>query len=460
MAKASKAFVCQACGAVTTRWSGKCAACGEWNSIIEETSSPSGPPALIAIKGGKGRPAAFESLQVESLDAPRLPTGMAEFDRVLGGGLVPGSAVLVGGDPGIGKSTLLLQAAARLALTGAPVVYLSGEEAPAQVRMRASRLGLTQAPVALGTETNLANIIATLRKAGPPSLIVIDSVQTLWSEGLEAAPGTISQLRGCASALVSHAKGSGSTLVLVGHVTKDGQIAGPKVIEHVVDTVLYFEGHSGHQFRILRAVKNRFGPTDEIGVFEMRYDGLQQVENPSALFLSDRDRGAPGTAVFAGMEGTRPILVELQALVAPSTLGTPRRAVVGSDPNRLAMLIAVLEARCGVRLAGHDVYLNVAGGLKLGDPAADLAAAAALLSSFTGRPAPEDTVYFGEVSLTGAVRAVGHMDQRLKEVAKLGFMRAVVPAACAPDRELRHLRLMPVFQLHELVAWFGLSEPD
>jgi len=460
MAKASKAFVCQACGAVTTRWSGKCTACGEWNSIIEETASPSGPPALIAIKGGKGRPASFESLQVETLDAPRLPTGMAEFDRVLGGGLVPGSAVLVGGDPGIGKSTLLLQAAARLALTGAPVVYLSGEEAPAQVRIRAARLGLTQAPVALGTETNLANIIATLSKAGAPSLIVIDSVQTLWSEGLEAAPGTISQLRGCASALVSYAKGSGSTLVLVGHVTKDGQIAGPKVIEHVVDTVLYFEGHSGHQFRILRAVKNRFGPTDEIGVFEMRYDGLQQVENPSALFLSDRDRGAPGTAVFGGMEGTRPILIELQALVAPSTLGTPRRAVVGSDPNRLAMLIAVLEARCGVRLAGHDVYLNVAGGLKLGDPAADLAAAAALLSSFTGRPAPEDTVYFGEVSLTGAVRAVGHMDQRLKEAAKLGFTRAVVPAACASERELRDLPLMPVSQLHELVAWFGLPEPD
>ncbi len=460
MAKASKAFVCQACGAVTTRWSGKCTACGEWNSIIEETASPSGPPALIAIKGGKGRPASFESLQVETLDAPRLPTGMAEFDRVLGGGLVPGSAVLVGGDPGIGKSTLLLQAAARLALTGAPVVYLSGEEAPAQVRIRAARLGLTQAPVALGTETNLANIIATLSNAGAPSLIVIDSVQTLWSEGLEAAPGTISQLRGCASALVSYAKGSGSTLVLVGHVTKDGQIAGPKVIEHVVDTVLYFEGHSGHQFRILRAVKNRFGPTDEIGVFEMRYDGLQQVENPSALFLSDRDRGAPGTAVFGGMEGTRPILIELQALVAPSTLGTPRRAVVGSDPNRLAMLIAVLEARCGVRLAGHDVYVNVAGGLKLGDPAADLAAAAALLSSFTGRPAPEDTVYFGEVSLTGAVRAVGHMDQRLKEAAKLGFTRAVVPAACASERELRDLPLMPVSQLHELVAWFGLPEPD
>jgi len=455
MAKVSKAFVCQACGAVTTRWSGKCAACGEWNSIIEEAAAASGPPALVAIKGGKGRPASFEGLQAASLDAPRLPTGMAEFDRVLGGGLVPGSAVLVGGDPGIGKSTLLLQAAAGLAQSGASVIYLSGEEAPAQVRMRAARLGLSQAPVALGTETNLANIIATLAKAGAPALIVIDSVQTLWSEGLEAAPGTISQLRGCASALVSYAKGSGSTLVLVGHVTKDGQIAGPKVIEHIVDTVLYFEGQSGHQFRILRAVKNRFGPTDEIGVFEMRFEGLQQVENPSALFLSDRDQGAPGTAVFAGMEGTRPILVELQALVAPSLLSMPRRAVVGSDPNRLAMLLAVLEARCGVRLAGHDVYLNVAGGLKLGDPAADLAAAASLLSSFTGRPAPEDTVFFGEVSLTGAVRTVGHMDQRLKEAAKLGFTRAVVPTACAPDREFQDIRLMAVSQLHELVAWFG-----
>ncbi|MGO8840947.1 MAG: DNA repair protein RadA [Methyloceanibacter sp.] len=455
MAKVSKAFVCQACGAVTTRWSGKCAACGEWNSIIEEAAAASGPPALVAIKGGKGRPASFEGLQAASLDAPRLPTGMAEFDRVLGGGLVPGSAVLVGGDPGIGKSTLLLQAAAGLAQSGASVIYLSGEEAPAQVRMRAARLGLSQAPVALGTETNLANIIATLAKAGAPALIVIDSVQTLWSEGLEAAPGTISQLRGCASALVSYAKGSGSTLVLVGHVTKDGQIAGPKVIEHIVDSVLYFEGQSGHQFRILRAVKNRFGPTDEIGVFEMRFEGLQQVENPSALFLSDRDQGAPGTAVFAGMEGTRPILVELQALVAPSLLSMPRRAVVGSDPNRLAMLLAVLEARCGVRLAGHDVYLNVAGGLKLGDPAADLAAAASLLSSFTGRPAPEDTVFFGEVSLTGAVRTVGHMDQRLKEAAKLGFTRAVVPTACAPDREFQDIRLMAVSQLHELVAWFG-----
>jgi DNA repair protein RadA/Sms len=458
MAKASKAFVCQACGAVTSRWAGKCGSCGEWNSIVEEAAPPPGTPALVAIKGGKARPAVFEGLETETIDAPRFPTGIAELDRVLGGGLVPGSAVLVGGDPGIGKSTLLLQAAAALASSGGSVVYLSGEEATAQVRMRAARLGLAKAPVALGTETNLAAIVATLGKGLPPALVVIDSVQTLWSESLESAPGTISQLRGCASALVSFAKKSGSALVLVGHVTKDGQIAGPKVIEHMVDTVLYFEGQSGHQFRILRAVKNRFGPTDEIGVFEMRFDGLREVENPSALFLSDRETGAPGTAVFGGMEGTRPILVEIQALVAPSLLSMPRRAVVGWDPNRLAMLIAVLEARCGVRLGGHDVYLNVAGGLKLGDPAADLAAAAALLSSFTGRASPEDTVYFGEVSLTGAVRAVAHSDQRLKEAAKLGFGRAVLPAAFASDRAVEGLSLAPLSGLDELVAWFGPPE--
>lgn len=452
MAKASRAFVCQACGAVTSKWSGKCAACGEWNSIIEE-AAPSGSPALVAIKGGKGRLASFESLAAVTRDAPRLKTGIAELDRVLGGGLVPGSAVLVGGDPGIGKSTLLLQAAAKLAEAGLRVVYLSGEEAPAQVRLRAARLGLADAPVALGTETNLANIVATLGSGPPPALVIIDSVQTLWSEAVEAAPGTISQLRGSASALISYAKTSGATLVLVGHVTKDGQIAGPKVIEHMVDTVLYFENLSGHQFRLLRAVKNRFGPTDEIGVFEMRFEGLKEVENPSALFLSDHDRGAPGTAVFAGMEGTRPILVEIQALVAPSALGTPRRAVVGWDPNRLSMLIAVLEARCGVRLADHDVYLNVAGGLRLNEPAADLAAAAALLSSYAGRSAHEDTVFFGEVSLTGAVRAVGHMDQRLKEAAKLGFARAVVPAVASEgDRQVKAMTLMPLSQLEGLVA--------
>jgi DNA repair protein RadA/Sms len=456
MAKISKAYVCQSCGASTARWSGKCPTCGEWNSMIEEAATATASPALVSIKGGKGRLAAFETLAAETVDAPRHRTGIAELDRVLGGGLVPGSAVLVGGDPGIGKSTLLLQAAADLAQDGARVVYLSGEEATAQVRMRAARLGLSGAPVALGTETNIASIIATLGSAPAPALVIIDSVQTLWSEGIDTAPGTISQLRGCASALISYAKTSGSTVVLVGHVTKDGQIAGPKVIEHMVDTVLYFESLSGHQFRILRAVKNRFGPTDEIGVFEMRLEGLKEVENPSALFLNDADRGSPGTAVLAGMEGTRPILVEIQALVAPSSLGTPRRAVVGWDPSRLSMLLAVLEARCGVRLGSHDVYLNVAGGLRLTEPAADLAAAAALLSSFAGRPAPEDTVYFGEVSLTGAVRAVGHTDQRLKEAAKLGFARAIVPTTVAGDGMTEGIALNPVAQLDELVAWFAL----
>ncbi|MHA1517149.1 MAG: DNA repair protein RadA [Alphaproteobacteria bacterium] len=455
MAKESKTYVCQSCGAVSARWTGKCPSCGAWNTIVEEAATPAGSPALIAIKGGKGRLASFETLSAKTEDAPRIKTSIAELDRVLGGGLVPGAAVLVGGDPGIGKSTLLLQTAAKLAQHGHRVIYLSGEEAPPQVRMRAARLGVAEAPVSLGTETNVASIIATLGNGPAPKLVIIDSVQTLWSEGIDSAPGTISQLRSCAAALISYAKVSGTTLVLVGHVTKDGQIAGPKVIEHMVDTVLYFESLSGHQFRILRAVKNRFGPTDEIGVFEMRYEGLTEVENPSALFLNDANRRAPGTTVLAGMEGTRPILVEIQALVAPSSLGTPRRAVVGWDPNRLSMLLAVLEARCGVRLGTQDVYLNVAGGLRLTEPAADLAAAAALLSSFKGRPVPEDTFYFGEVSLTGAIRAVGHTDQRLKEAAKLGFARGVVPAASlAGEREAQGIALNPLSQLDELVARF------
>jgi DNA repair protein RadA/Sms len=452
MAKAKTVYACTECGGQSPKWQGQCPHCGTWNTLVETLDAPA-PARFESVAGTRSTVTPLAS--VKPRPSSRIPTGIEEFDRVLGGGLVAGGVILLGGDPGIGKSTLLLQAAAKLAQAGARVVYLSGEEAPAQVRMRAARLGLAHAPVALGTETNLANIVATLGSTVPPVLVIIDSVQTLWSESVEAAPGTITQLRGCASALISHAKGSGSTLVLVGHVTKDGQIAGPKVIEHMVDTVLYFEGLSGHQFRVLRSVKNRFGPTDEIGVFEMRSDGLKEVDNPSALFLSDRDRDAPGTAVFAGMEGTRPILVEIQGLVAPSLLGTPRRAVVGWDPNRLAMLLAVLEARCGVRLGSHDVYLNVAGGLRLQEPAADLAAAAALISSLTGKPAPEDTVYFGEVSLTGAVRAVGHMDQRLKEAAKLGFARAVVPAVASDNWEAKDIRLSPISQLDDLVALFS-----
>jgi len=390
---------------------------------------------------------------VDATAARARPTGLDELDRVLGGGLVPGAVVLLAGEPGVGKSTLLLEAGA-LAAGSSPVLYVTGEESAAQVRLRAERIGAISRQLFLAAETDLGAVLGHVQ-AVRPALLIVDSVQTIGVAEADGVPGGVTQVREVAAALTALAKQQALTTVLVGHVTKDGSVAGPRTLEHIVDVVLHFDGDSHGQLRTVRAVKNRFGPTDEIGVFEMRFEGLQQVENPSALFLSDRDQGAPGTAVFAGMEGTRPILVELQALVAPSLLSMPRRAVVGSDPNRLAMLLAVLEARCGVRLAGHDVYLNVAGGLKLGDPAADLAAAASLLSSFTGRPAPEDTVFFGEVSLTGAVRTVGHMDQRLKEAAKLGFTRAVVPTACAPDREFQDIRLMAVSQLHELVAWFG-----
>jgi DNA repair protein RadA/Sms len=340
---------------------------------------------------------------------------------------VRGSVLLLGGDPGIGKSTLLIQACAALARANVKVVYISGEEASAQVRLRADRLGLAQSPVELAAETSVEDILATFEATGTPRFVVIDSIQTMWTDTVESAPGTVTQVRGSAQALIRYAKRSGATVILVGHVTKDGQIAGPRVVEHMVDAVLSFEGDGGRDFRILRAVKNRFGPTDEIGVFEMTGLGLQEVSNPSALFLSERDLGSPGTAVFAGMEGTRPLLVEIQALVAPTTLGTPRRAVVGWDTARLSMVLAVLDAHCGVRLGNHDVYLNVAGGLRIQEPAADLAVAAALISSLAGAALPADAVYFGEVSLSGSVRPVAHAGARLKEAAKLGFKRAVAP---------------------------------
>ena len=420
-------FACQACGAVYTRWQGKCDACGAWSTISEEANVTASVPAAQRA-GRKGRPVALESLEGASKPAPRLVSGIGELDRVAGGGFVPGSVILIGGDPGIGKSTLLVQASAALAHGGLNVVYVSGEEAVDQVRLRAHRLGLAAAPVGLAAETNAENILATLGAGPPAHMVVIDSIQTMWSDSVESAPGTVTQVRTSAQLLVRHAKQTGACVILVGHVTKDGQIAGPRVVEHMVDAVFSFEGDGGHQFRILRAQKNRFGPTDEIGVFEMTGAGLAEVPNPSELFLSNRDADAPGTAVFAGMEGTRPVLVEIQALVAPSSLGTPRRAVVGWDTSRLAMVLAVLDARCGVRLGGHDVYLNVAGGFRINEPAADLAVAAALVSALTGAPLPADAVYFGEASLTGAVRQVSQAPARLKEAAKLGFARAVVPA--------------------------------
>ncbi|MBS0122896.1 DNA repair protein RadA [Thetidibacter halocola] len=424
MAKAPLNFVCQSCGAGFSKWSGRCENCGEWNSIQEETPLSSGPKSKALT--ARGRTIPLTDLASKEAPPPRTASGLDELDRVLGGGLVPASAVLVGGDPGIGKSTLLLQAAASFARAGLSVIYISGEEASAQIRLRAQRLGLADAPVKLATETNLRDIVTTL-DTERPDLAIVDSIQTMWADNVDSAPGSVSQVRAAAHELTTFAKKRGSAVIMVGHVTKDGQIAGPRVVEHMVDTVLYFEGERGHQFRILRSVKNRFGPADEIGVFEMTGAGLAEVSNPSALFLSERGGPTPGSVVFAGIEGTRPVLVEFQALVAPSPHSQARRSVVGWDGGRLAMILAVLESRCGIPFAGLDVYLNVAGGMKIGEPAADLAVAAALLSAREDAALPAETVVFGEISLSGSLRPVGQTENRLKEARKLGFSTAILP---------------------------------
>jgi DNA repair protein RadA/Sms len=443
MAKARTQFICQNCGTVHPRWVGKCEGCGQWNTIVEE--DPMG-----GIGGGpgrtpkKGRPVALTTLSGEIEDAPRITTGISELDRATGGGFVRGSAVLIGGDPGIGKSTVLMQAAAALSRYKHRVIYVSGEEAVAQVRLRAQRLG--------AADTNVEDILATLGDGKRPDLVIIDSIQTLWSDIVDSAPGTVTQVRTGVQAMIRFAKQTGATVVLVGHVTKEGQIAGPRVVEHMVDAVLYFEGDRGHHYRILRTVKNRFGPTDEIGVFEMSDKGLREVSNPSELFLGERNAKSPGAAVFAGMEGTRPVLVEVQALVAPTSLGTPRRAVVGWDGARLSMILAVLEAHCGVRLGQHDVYLNVAGGYRISEPAADLAVASALVSSLAGLALPSDCVYFGEVSLSGAIRPVAHTAQRLKEAEKLGFSQAVLPSASADLPKGNGMSWSEMESLPDLVA--------
>ncbi|OLP58561.1 DNA repair protein RadA [Xaviernesmea oryzae] len=451
MAKARPSFICQNCGTVHSRWVGKCEGCGQWNTVIEEdpTAGIGGGPGKVPKKG---RAVALTTLDGEAEDAPRVATGISELDRATGGGFVRGSAVLIGGDPGIGKSTVLMQAAAALARQGHRIIYVSGEEAVAQVRLRAQRLGAADSSVLLAAETNVEDILATLSDGKRPDLVIIDSIQTLWSDLVESAPGTVTQVRTGVQAMIRFAKQTGATVVLVGHVTKEGQIAGPRVVEHMVDAVLYFEGDRGHHYRILRTVKNRFGPTDEIGVFEMSDRGLREVTNPSELFLGERNAKAPGAAVFAGMEGTRPVLVEVQALVAPTSLGTPRRAVVGWDSARLSMILAVLEAHCGVRLGSHDVYLNVAGGYRIAEPAADLAVASALVSSLAGLALPPDCVYFGEVSLSGAIRPVAHTSHRLKEAEKLGFAQAVLPASSADLPKGSAQRWSEMESLPDLVA--------
>ncbi|GHA35237.1 DNA repair protein RadA [Devosia pacifica] len=450
MARSRSSFVCQACGAVSARWAGRCDACGEWNSIVEELTD-SGVGAGPKAARSSGKPTELVPLSGETESAARVTCNITELDRVTGGGFVRGSALLVGGDPGIGKSTLLLQAAAALAKAGRRVVYVSGEEAIAQVRLRAQRLGLGEAEVLLASETNIEIILATLESGPAPDLVIIDSIQTLWTDRVDSAPGTVTQVRTSAQALTRFAKKSGAAVVLVGHVTKDGQIAGPRVVEHMVDAVLYFEGDASHTFRILRGVKNRYGATDEIGVFEMTALGLQEVSNPSALFLDQRDENAAGSAVFAGMEGTRPLLIEIQALVSPSPLGTPRRAVVGWDSSRLSMILAVLETRCGVRIGANDIYLNVAGGLRINEPAADLAVAAALISSLTNSPLPSDAVYFGEISLAGGVRPVVHGALRLREAEKLGFASAATARLNSADRR-DGLQISEYSELAELIG--------
>ena len=413
----------------------------------------------------RSKPIEFAGIEGSADKEPRRATGLAEFDRVCGGGLVPGSAVLIGGDPGVGKSTLLLQVAAALG-SGGPgkaqsCAYISGEEAVEQLRLRARRLGLAGAEVKLAAATSVRDIAASLDGAGAPAAVIVDSIQTLYVDSLESAPGTVSQVRASAQELIRLAKMRGFTLLLAGHVTKDGQLAGPKVLEHMVDTVLTLEGERGHQFRILRATKNRFGPTDEIGVFEMTDGGLVEVDNPSALFLAERHGDISGAAVFAGMEGTRPLLVEIQALVSPSPLAMPRRAVVGWDGGRLAMVLAVLEARCGLALGAKEVYLNVAGGLRVSEPAADLAVAAALISAASDEPVPAEAVVFGEIGLSGEIRPVGQTGLRLKEAAKLGFSQALMPPrrrqGKAPQGP-RGLEVREIAHLRDLIALFATGK--
>ncbi|GAB5350773.1 DNA repair protein RadA [Qipengyuania sp. 483] len=448
MAKPKKRYICQACGSVSHRWQGQCADCAEWNTLVEEA-----PATVFSLKhdlSSGGRAVEFVDLDKPGEMPVRQKTGLAEFDRALGGGLVPGSAILMGGDPGIGKSTLLLQAAAKVAREGHSVAYVSGEEASGQVRMRAARLGLSDAPVKLAAATGVRDILTTLGQMETPKFLVIDSIQTMHSDTIEGAPGTVSQVRGCAFELIRYAKENGVALVLVGHVTKDGNIAGPRVLEHMVDVVMSFEGERSHQYRILRALKNRFGAVDEIGVFSMEGEGLEEVENPSMLFLSGREQPMAGSSVFPAMEGTRPVLVEIQALIVRLQSGaTPRRAVVGWDNGRLAMLLAVLESRCGLSFSSAEVYLNVAGGYRLSDPAADLAVAAALVSALADKPLPERSVWLGEVSLAGEVRPVAHGSVRLREAAKLGFDRGYGPAD--PKNSASKLRYEGLGQLANLV---------
>ena len=423
MAKSNKQYICQSCGSVYPKWIGKCEQCNEWNTLLEEKNiKPSG-----ILSKSNGQTISFEYLKNEAYDHSRITSNLSEVDRVIGGGFVPGSVTLIGGDPGIGKSTLLLQLVGNLSKLREECIYISGEESLSQIKMRADRLGLKDNNIQFASVTNVSDIAATISSIGKRHILVIDSIQTMYLPQLDSSPGTVSQVRASTHELIIAAKKTNSILILIGHVTKDGSIAGPRVLEHMVDTVLYFDGDNNLQYRILRSIKNRFGPTNEIGVFEMLRDGLKEIKNPSALFLSDRQENISGTSIFAGLEGTRPILVEVQALVTPSTLASPRRTIVGWDISRLSMLCAVLEARCKIHLSNMDIFLNIAGGIRIFEPAADLAVAASIISSVKNVPLSFSSIFFGEVGLSGEIRKVTQPEARIKEALKLGFNQIYLP---------------------------------
>lgn len=452
MGKSKSVFVCQGCGHESPKWLGRCPACSAWNTFVEERAATSAAPASRSLvkagPGREGRP--LRLAEAEAAPEQRTPVGLKEFDRVLGGGVVAGAVVLVGGDPGIGKSTLLLQVMNDLAGKLGPVLYVSGEESAQQVRLRAERLGTVAQDLLFLAETDLSVIEGALDRAKPRA-VVVDSIQTIFHSDLPAAPGSVTQVRECAAALLRWGKAAGVPVFLVGHVTKSGELAGPRVLEHIVDTVLYFEGERQTSFRVLRAVKNRFGPTHEIGIFEMGEAGLTEVENPSRLFLAERPLSVAGSVVVPTMEGTRPVLVEVQALVgATNFMGTPRRLVTGADYNRVAIVLAVLEKRAGLNLGSQDVYVNVVGGVKVQEPGADLGLALAVASSLRNVPVGADVIAVGEVGLAGEVRSVTRLEYRLAEAAKLGFTRAVIPATNQEGlRVPKGLTVAPVRRVEE-----------